>query len=333
MGEDDRAIAILEKLPKDDPDAKFLLSLLYLSAGDYERGFNLYRSRSEAIWYQHGKYVHPMDAFDHWTEAKDKKIAVIQEGGLGDMLMFMRYLPKLSEITKELTLFTPPNMGRLLEYNLPKNIHIRSNATLGADEQYDYKTTDAEMPYHFRTTINTIPLGIPYISVPDEMIDKHRLPPTDLKRIGLCWAGGKRDNLNQRAYDDRRSLPKAVLLDAVKHVYGVQFISLQFGDDLPDPSDMTLLRPLDNAADYMDTAAIVAQLDLIISVDTSVIHLAAGMGKPTWMLSRYDACWRWNRNTQSPWYPNIRIFGQKKYRDWSDPLAELGVELEKWSQN
>ena len=95
---------------------------------------------------------------------------------------------------------------------------------------------------------------------------------------------------------------------------------------------MRLTRVIDDSFDFLDTAAIIAQLDLVITVDTSIVHLAAAMGKPTWLLSRYDGCWRWSKNTGAPWYPGIvKVFGQKAYRDWSVPLAEIKKELEEWA--
>src|ERR1044072_7191932 len=97
LGEHQRAVDLLEPIG-DDIDAQFLLSLLYLAAGDYERGFRLYRSRCHAIWYKTGHFVYPLRPFDHWSEANGKQIAIMQESGLGDMLQFVRYVPMLAEV-------------------------------------------------------------------------------------------------------------------------------------------------------------------------------------------------------------------------------------------
>ena len=328
-GEDAKAIATLEAIAQD-VDAQFLLALLYLARGDYERGFRLYRARSHSVWYRTGNYVHPLDPFDHWTDATDKRIGVIQEAGLGDMLQFVRYIPKLAEITQSLTYYVPPTMLRLLRYNLPETITLKT--LYGKDMDYDYITTDVEMAYHFRTSIDTIPTNIPYLFAPPEVVEKHRLRPTELKRVGVCWAGGERDQLNQRSYDERRSLDLKQLAPLAE-VPGIEFVSLQYG---PRANEMglPLSRVMDNSFDFMDTAAIIEQLDLVITVDTSVVHLAAAMGKPTWLLSRYDSCWRWNKNQQdSVWYPGVvRVFGQKAYRDWSQPLQEVRQELAVWAR-
>ena len=330
MGDDARAIATLEAIAHD-VDAQFLLALLYLARGDYERGFRLYRARSNSVWYRTGNYVHPLDPFDHWTEATDKRIAVIQEAGLGDMLQFVRYIPKIAAITQSLTYYVPPTMMRLLRYNLPETITLKS--LYGSNMDYDYITTDVEMAYHFRTSIDTIPTDIPYLSVPPDVVQQRRLATVPWKRVGICWAGGERDQLNQRSYDERRSLDLK-LLAPLAEVEGIEFVSLQYGPRANE-AGLMMTRVIDNSFDFMDTAAIIAQLDLVITVDTSVVHLAAAMGKPTWLLSRYDCCWRWGKNRpDSVWYPGVvRVFGQKAYRDWSQPLQEIRQELEVWARD
>ena len=326
LGEDEAAIELLEPIGHDI-DAQFLLSLLYLSHGDYERGFRLYRSRSNCIWYKGGNFVHPLNPFDHWTEAAGKQIAVIHEGGNGDMIQFCRYFPMLAEIA-DVTLFTPPNVARLISENIP-NLTVRTSYENFSLDSFDYVTTEVEMAYHFRTTLETIPNKIPYLFVPDEMIEARKLPATDMFRVGLCWAGGKQDELNQRNYDVRRSFDLATYAPLAE-IPGIEFVSLQFGPPGEETCEaLPLLRPLDDSCDFVDTAAIIMQLDLVITVDTAVVHLAAALGKPTWLLSRYDGCWRWIKNRpESPWYPEVlRVFGQKQYRDWSDPIAEVTEAL------
>lgn len=328
-GEHDKAKALLESIAHD-VDAQFLLSLMYLAEGDYLRGFRMYRARCHSIWYKAGNYTYPLKPFDHYTEAAGKKVAIIHEGGLGDMLQFARYVPKLAKGAKSVTMFTPPSLTRLLRYSMPETI-LQSEYTEQILSQFDYITTDAELPYSFRTTIHTIPNELPYLFVPDSVIEQHRLPPTSKRRVGLCWAGGPRDHLNQRSYDDRRSM-ELHLLAPLAEIKGIEFVSLQYGPRSND-TGMNLTRVIDPSFDFMDTAAIVAQLDLVVSVDTSVVHLAAGMGKPTWVLSRYDCCWRWLRNQpHNPWYPGVvRVFGQDRYRDWSKPLIDLKEALVQWN--
>ena len=326
LGEDAEAIELLEPIGHD-VDAQFLLALLYLSQGDYERGFRLYRSRANAIWYKSGNFVYPLSPFDHWSEAAGKRIAVIHEGGFGDMIHFCRYFPAIAEIA-DVTVFTPPAMVRLLSHNMP-NLRVSSTYDYEVIESFDHVTTDVEMPYHFRTSIETIPDTIPYLFVPNSLIEERRLPETDLKRVGLCWAGGKQDELNQRSYDYRRSFDLATFAP-LGAIPGIQFVSLQFGEPAGEVcDDLPMLQVIDPSFDFLDTAAIIMQLDLVITVDTAIVHLAAALGKPTWLLSRYDGCWRWLKNRpESAWYPGVvRVFGQKVYRDWSHPIAEVTTAL------
>ena len=120
-------------------------------------------------------------------------------------MQFMRYIPTIAEVTKTIVQFVPPTMYRLMRYNLPEKVIIETSydKLLG---EFDYITTDVEMAYHFCTTVDTIPLNFPYISVPDDVMKQRVLPATSMKRVGLCWAGGERDKLNQRSYDERRSI-------------------------------------------------------------------------------------------------------------------------------
>lgn len=326
QGNDVAAQKVLEPIAHDI-DAQFLLSLIYLSRGDYERGFRMYRARIHSTWYRHGSYVYPLKPFDHWSEVTGKDIAIIQEGGLGDLIQYVRYIPKLAEVAKSITLYVPESMMRLLCI-LP--VTLKSSAY---DLQFDYITTDGELPYHFRTTWDTVPNSVPYLFVSEQDIAEHILPSSEFKipkRVGLCWAGGERGALNQRNYDHRRSIDLAQLAP-LSQIRGIEFVSLQFGPRA-DENGMDVIRVIEPSFDFLDTAAVIAQLDLVISVDTSVVHLAAAMGKPTWLLSRYDHCWRWRDNRQSAWYPDVRIFGQKAYRDWSAPLEELQAALAEWAR-
>lgn len=315
IGESAKTLALLEPL-RDDPNARFLLAMAYLAEGDYIQGFDLYRSRGGSVWYNSPA---PMQPMDHYTEATGKNIAVIQEGGLGDFLMLMRYLPMLARIATSITLLVPSTLNRLALHNLPDNIVV-TNEIAPTDGPFDFVTTDMEMPWHFRTTVSSIPTDvIPYINVPDAVRDEYASLITPIgngivKRVGLCWAGGGRQSLNERQYDERRSL-KFADFDGFAHP-AIQFVSLQYGAEEGTPS-------LPATFDMFDTAAIIAHLDLVITVDTSIVHLAAAMGKETWLLSRQDCCWRWLHNQpQSPWYPNVRVFGQSHYRDWTQPLQD-----------
>ena len=150
--------------------------------------------------------------------------------------------------------------------------------------------------------------------------------------MGLVWAGSPREgNLAANRIDRQRS----IALERMKpwlDLQGARFYNLQMGKPAEQIAALGLANRLTDfmgeVADFADTAAIVQNLDLVITVDTSVAHLAGGLGKPVWILSRYNACWRWlqNRST-NPWYPTARIFGQPAMGDWDSVMAEVGREL------
>jgi tetratricopeptide (TPR) repeat protein len=332
QGRIEDAIAILEGVK--DWDAKFMLALSLLSIGDYKRGFELHRDR----WYsiQFNRNTIPPRPFDRLEQIIGKPVVVLREGGFGDVFQFMRYLPKLAKYTGQHVLFHAlPSEMRLLRANLPPEVRLQSVvdvSTIAVSLSYEHTTALLDLPYLFGTTVETIPAPIPYIHVPDDAIAAQRLPPSQLKRVGLAWAGGGTTGVNQRAYDGHRSI-KLCELSSLADVADIEFINLQFGQHAEDHG-MSLTRVLTANGDWLDTAAIVAQLDLVISVDTAIVHLSAAMGRPTWLLSRFNPCWRWLRNRPtSLWYPGVvRVFGQTVYGDWSATIADLRRELEIWSK-
>jgi hypothetical protein len=149
----------------------------------------------------------------------------------------------------------------------------------------------------------------------------------DLPRVGLVWAGG---NTGWSA-DSARSLTPAQIEPLVS-LTQVRWVSLQKADDATkrvDPNGAGgLIDWMDEVADFADTAALIDNLDLVISVDTSVAHLAAAMGKPVWLINRFAGCWRWLRGRDdSPWYPGMRLFTQQSRGDWADVLAAIVAAL------
>jgi Glycosyltransferase family 9 (heptosyltransferase) len=159
-----------------------------------------------------------------------------------------------------------------------------------------------------------------------------RLPATRALRVGLVWAGQARPWLaGFIGLDQRRSTGLATLAPLAA-VSGVQFVGLQKGPAAPDARTpagaFDLLDVMDEVRDFADTAAIIANLDLVVSVDTSVVHLAGAMGKPAFLLDRYDHCWRWlSGREDSPWYPSLRIFLQRRPGEWAPVVARVAAAL------
>ena len=183
------------------------------------------------------------------------------------------------------------------------------------------------LPRAFETTPDTIPAPLPYVAGRSRLDRTLERPPASCRRArGLPCLGAGQARPNAPGFailDGRRSMALANLAPLAA-VPGVIFVSLQHGKEAAQagapPAGMTLFDPMLGVKDFADTAAIVANLDLVISVDTSVVHLAGALGKPVFLLDRYDHCWRWlSGRADSPWYPGMRIFRQRHIGDW-DPV-------------
>jgi hypothetical protein len=156
-----------------------------------------------------------------------------------------------------------------------------------------------------------------------------RLGAADIQgpRIGVVWAGNPRNHSPILAAADRRRSLAPNRLAPLFGLPGLQFFSLQ-KDGPTAPADFPLINLMNEIGDFADTAAVIANLDLVISVDTAVVHLAAALGRPVWVLDRFDSCWRWLRGRRdSPWYPTLRLYRQPKPGDWDSVLDEVACDL------
>jgi len=151
-------------------------------------------------------------------------------------------------------------------------------------------------------------------------------------KVGLVWAGHSRPNHSTAHAVDRRRSLSIDRFASLATIPGIQLFSLQKGDAARQletlPDGLKVINWMDHVEDFADTAAFIANLDLVIGVDTSVIHLAGAMGKPVWVLSRFDGCWRWLLNRDdSPWYPTLRLFRQPTMGDWQSVIENVQVVL------
>jgi hypothetical protein len=187
------------------------------------------------------------------------------------------------------------------------------------------------LPLIFKTTLATIPANVPYLQPDRQLVEQWavRLPP-DRKspRIGLAWAG-RAENKNDRNRSMR--LDQFAPLSAVKNA---RFVTLQLGPPAAQarrpPAGMELIDHTDDLHDFADTAALLTNLDLIITVDTAVAHVAGALARPAWVLLPYMPDWRWMLDrADSPWYPTLRLFRQKTRGDWAEVMERVKGELEK----
>ena len=308
-GRDGEAIPYLERC--GGPRSRLDLAYCRMREGIFDvRSWELHESRLGLL----PGYLDPPK-----TEGSPdgKTVMVYAEQGMGDNIQFARYLGPLRERAGKTILVTREPLKEIF-------------ADL-ADEVV--AEGEPHSPYDMRLPVMSLPhlLGLgremwrgPYLKPSKKKADewRERLPPG--RKVGIVWKGGRRtsgDEVERKMR--RRDLPKDPLLDAIPD--GFVKISLQ----LPTETAPGTHDPTGGIRDYHDTAAIISHLELVVSPDTSVAHLAAAMGRTTLMPSRKDACWRWGKSTETtPWYPSMRIFRQEEKDDWTVPLRNLRAELE-----
>jgi tetratricopeptide (TPR) repeat protein len=326
----DEAIA----LKPDYAEAYWNRSLCLLLLGRFEQGWRQYewrKKRDRPIAAR--SYPRPL-----WLGEENiagKTLFLWWEQGFGDTIQFCRYA-KLAEARGAKVIMSVQQPLRGLLKQIGPTIQI-----IDADEvptDFDYHCPLLSLPLAFRTTLATIPANIPYLKadVEKSLFWREKLGGKNKLRVGLVWSGGFRPNQpNVWSVNSRRNIPLAKLA-ALKHP-DIEFYSLQKGQ--PDESELAeLIR--DNwegpqifdftglLNDFSDTAALVENLDLLISVDTSTAHLAGALGKPVWILNRFDSCWRWLLDrTDSPWYPTVKLYRQEKAGDWDDVVRRIKADL------
>jgi tetratricopeptide (TPR) repeat protein len=239
------------------------------------------------------------------------------EQGLGDTLQFVRYAPLVAARAGRVILAVPPPLLRLL-HAVPGVEAVVP--TGGPMPPFDIVCPLLSLPRLFATTLDTVPPALPYADAFEGWDDA-----TTGLRVGLVWAGEA-----GFTHDRQRSLALDHLA-LLAGVPGVQFYSLQHHTGLPPalPPELGAIDLMLGVEDLSETAALIAGLDLVIAVDTAAVaHLAATMGKPVWLLSRLQGCWRWlEKRADSPWYPSLRIIRQQSPNDWGTPLCHIRRDL------
>lgn len=325
----ERAIA----LKPDYADAHWNEAHVLLSMGYYAEGWREYEWR----WRKSGGHPNEFANFPLWDgkPLNGKTILLHSEQGLGDSIQFVRYVDLVKERGGRTLILCPPTLCDIFSAmkNADQVIPIGKNIP-----DFDCQCPLMSLPFIFETTLETIPNSVPYLTPSHDRTEywNKRLQAYSGLKVGLVWAGSPRkDQPDANAIDRRRSmnLNQFALLADIK---GAHFISLQLGEPAEQiknpPQGMEIIDFTADLKNYSDTAALISNLDLVIGVDTSVIHMAGALAKPVWVLSRYDACWRWllNRN-DSPWYPTLRLFNQHKSGDWDTVMKDVSQQLKTYS--
>jgi tetratricopeptide (TPR) repeat protein len=265
------------------------------------------------------------------TSIAGKTILLQHEQGLGDTLQFCRYACMADKAGARVILVVPETLRELMT-SLPGAITVLSDTETLPD--HDVYCPMMSLMLAFGTTLEAIPAQVPYLRADPASAAKwgDRLSHLRGHRIGLVWSGGQRiGNAVSSAMDYRRSLALTAFAP-LANMPRCSFVSLQLGPPgqqaKSPPPGLILEDPTGELESFADTAAVVENLDLVISVDTAVAHLAGAMGKPVWLLNRFDTCWRWflDRN-DSPWYPTLRQFRQIRSGDWDDVIAQIKATL------
>ena len=259
-----------------------------------------------------------------------KTVLLHAEQGYGDTVQFCRYASLVRDRGARVILEAHSALKRVLgRLDGVSQVVTRDDPT----PDVDFQCPLMSLPLAFATTLASIPSGQRYLTGEPDLVERWRRRLGERRgfRVGLVWSGGFRPNEPEWwSANGRRNigLQSLAVLDHPR----IEYISLQKGEPAPAaPREGWAARLVDHTGDlidFADTAALIENLDLVVSVDTAAAHLAAALGKPTWILSRFDGCWRWLLNRpDSPWYPSVRLFRQQAPGTWDNVLRQVRDEL------
>ena len=302
-------------LSPDYADAHHHLAMALLTRGDFAAGWAEYEWRWQTPQMRHAA---PIFTQPQWRgePLAGRTLLIHAEQGYGDTIQFCRYAALAAERGGCVILQVQPPLMRLLR-TLP-NVEVIAQGE--APPPFDMHCPMLSLPLAFGTTRASVPAAIPYLHAdPARSVAFAQRVPGVSRKIGVAWAGS-----SAHLADHRRSIPPDRLRPLLA-LEGFHFVSLQKDatrTGLP-LTDLTV-----ELTDFADTAALVANLDLVIAVDTAVAHLAAALGKPVWLLDRFDSCWRWLvGRSDTPWYPTMRLYRQPVPGDWDTVLAAVIHDL------
>lgn len=324
----DRALAILPA----HPGIHFNRSLMLLLLGRLEEGWREYAYRVQCK-----EFVFLQRKFSQTTwsgqDLKGRRIYLYAEQGFGDAIHFVRYAALVAQRGGRVIIECQPGVASLLATAPGVSQVVVRGAPL---PEFEFQISLLDVPRVFGATLGQIPAQVPYLHVDEERRSswKKRIAeaaPHDGKlKVGLVWAGNPAN-----ASEWKRSM-RLEQFAPLAQIPNVRFFSLQKGDPAAQaarpPDGMEMVNLMDDVKDFLDTAAIIQQLDLVIGCDTSVIHLAGALACPVWTLLPLSPDWRWMLDrTDTPWYPTMRLFRQPKLRDWPSTVRNVADALRQWA--
>ncbi|WP_175772712.1 tetratricopeptide repeat protein [Paraburkholderia phenazinium] len=314
------------------PDANWYLSLLLLHLGRWSEGWSLYEARYRGDTSR--GTIAPSLSYPQWQgEAlQGKSLLIWPEQGFGDEIQFVRYLPLLkAQGATRITLVCKPELRPLFQ-SMAGTAAVITPEEVRNTAAHDFWTFLLSIPLHLGTTPESVPNQLPYLQAPQDRIEtwRPRLPEAGL-RVGLVWKG-RASHKN----DSNRSLPGLASLAPLWTVPGLSFVSLQKGQGEAEAIRPPVNQPIrhlgSDIRDFADSAAIIVQLDLVISVDTAIAHLAGALGKPCWvLLPSLGTDWRWmDARVDSPWYPGVMRLFRQEGLGWSEIVSNVAKALLNW---
>lgn len=316
-------------LKPGDPRVRYYDALMRLSLGEWPDAWAGHECRLQLPLGLAGRRQFPQPWWQGESGIHGRSILLHAEQGLGDTIQFVRYVPLVAQFGATVLLEVQPGLRSLLD-RLPGVAAVFERGdSLPA---FDLQCSLMSLPFALRTGLDNVPGTVPYLAArPDRVAAWTRvLEPWQRMRVGLAWSGSA-----AHASDRARSIPLAALAPLVERA-DLECHVIQ--RDIRQ-SDRVILDNWDHItdhsttlSDFTETAALISQMDLVITVDTSVAHLAGALGKPVWLLLAYSADWRWMLGrADTPWYPTMRLFRQPRPDDWTAVVTELGRQLDQWS--
>ncbi len=286
---------------------QYNLSQVLLQVENWEEGWKLFDSRLAF----RNQSLNPDTKAPFWKgeNLEEKTVLVWNEQGFGDTLQFVRYVPLLQQKGANVCLRVQPGLKRLMEQNFEGLKLVLPNDDM---PEVDFQIPIMSLPQYF----GNIPVKLQKPIVGNK--ETTLLPESSNLKIGLVWAGNP-----YHPDDQKRSMPARFFKRLLKQK-NMNWYSLQVGNAVEDLKDskLTALNPM--IEDFVDTAQYIEELDLVISVDTAVAHLAASMNKKTWLLLDYSPDWRWGlEGSKTIWYPSLRLFRQEKAGDWNGLIKNI----------
>ena len=330
------ALLCFNKALKKNPDSvitKFAIGTLNLKFKKFSEGWKGYEFRKNLK--DRDVKIRQYDTFKcpSFNQIKNKKILIYAEQGLGDTILFSRYIKILFELNNKITFEIFPQLSKLFE-----NFNNYCEITTSKSDplKFDYVCSLLSLPMIFKTEYHNIPMAINNLLATEQekvLFWKNKIKSDNFK-IGISWRGNKE---NLPLLDRFFQLKSFYNISNIKNV---DLISLQkdFDPELENINHTVKIKNfknLDNGKDaFLDTVAIMKSLDLIITPDTSIVHLAGTLGKKTWLILQSDPDWRWFLDdNKTPWYPSVSIFRQKKINNWEDTFIEIEDKLKELVKN